>query len=163
VNTSLCREVIDRGLSSLAAALNQRPPSEDTVDVWTDLFAGENPQLVAKCFRRLAEEVERFPPPRRMRSLLAEYKPSGNAALTHTEGSDKNGKPCWFWSDAPTVPTYRPTDCEEGRALLAALNELGKQKRLPGTEKVKARRAELQAQKVQILSGRTTREPGDET
>ena len=85
------REVIEHGVKGVAAALNQRKPSAATIDAWSDLFADENPKLLAACFRRLAEESERFPTPRRMRSLLAEYRPSSNPALTHTEGFDANG------------------------------------------------------------------------
>ena len=153
------REVIEHGIKSVAAALNQRKPSAATIDAWSDLFADENPRLLAACFRRLAEESERFPTPRRMKSLLAEYKPSSNPALTHTEGVDANGRPCWFWSDEPTVPTYRGVDCEEGRKALAKLLEICATKGLPGAKEEEARRAELQRQKVKILR---MREPGEE-
>ena len=153
------REVIEHGVKGVAAALNQRKPSAATIDAWSDLFADENPSLLAACFRRLAEESERFPTPRRMRSLLAEYKSSSNPALTYTEGFDANGQPCWFWSDEPTVPAYRGVDCEEGRKGLAKLSEICATKRLPGSKEKEAQRAELQRQKVQILR---MREPGEE-
>jgi len=152
-------EVIEHGIKSVAAALNLKKPSAATIYAWSDLFADENPKLLAACFRRLAEESERFPTPRRMRSLLAEYRPSSNPALTHTEGFDANGQPCWFWSDEPTVPAYSAADCEEGRKALAKLREICATKRLPGSREEEARRAELQRQKVQILR---MREPGEE-
>jgi hypothetical protein len=157
-------EVIERGIASIAAALNQKAPSEATVNVWKELFRKENAHRLAMCFRRLLEESEKFPSPRRMRSLVAEFKPSGNPALTHTEGFDKDRKPCWFWSDAPTVPAYLAADCDEGRACRAKLRELcGATNKLLGTKEEKARRAELQSQKVQILSGKKrVREPGDD-
>jgi hypothetical protein len=153
------REVIEHGIKSVAAALNQRKPSAATIDVWSDLFADENPRLLAACFRRLAEESEKFPTVRRMRGLLAECRPSSNPALTYTEGFDANGVPCWFWSDEPTVPAYSAADCEEARERLAKLRELCAPKRLPGSKEKEARRAELQRQKVQILR---MREPGEE-
>lgn len=158
------REIIAHGLQSVAAALNQRPPRPATVDVWADLFTGENPRLLAKSFRRLAEESEKFPPPRRMRNLLAEYKPSSNPALTHVDGTDRQGKPCWFWNDAPGVPAYLAADCEEGRECCARVRELSRAKTPSGATDEKARRAELQKQKVQILKGKAAigREPGDD-
>jgi hypothetical protein len=164
METFSSREIIEHGLKSVAAALNQRPPSRATVDAWADLFTGENPRLLAKCFRRLAEESEKFPPPRRMRSLLADYKPSSNPAMTHVEGTDRQGKPCWFWSDAPVVPAYIAADCEEGRECRARLRELCQTKTPAGAREEKARRAELQKQKVQILKGKAAigREPGDD-
>jgi hypothetical protein len=158
------REVIEQGLACVSAALNQRPPRPATVDAWTDLFSGENPRCLAQCFRRLAEESERFPAPRRMRSLLSEYKSYGNPALTHTEGLDAKGQPCWFWSDAPTVPTYLAANCPEGLECSAKLRELCQTKTPPGAREEKARRAELQEQKVHILKGKSARarEPGDD-
>lgn len=158
------RGVIEAGIKGIAAALNQKKPSVATIDAWSDLFDGENPRLLAACFRRLAEESERFPPPRRMRSLLAEYKPSSNPALTHLEGTDRQGKPCWFWSDAPGVPAYIAADCEEGRECRARLRELCQAKTPADAREEKTRRAELQKQKVQILKGKAAigREPGDD-
>src|ERR1700722_8943058 len=81
METFSTREIIEHGLQSVAAALNQRPPSSATVDAWADLFTGENPRLLAKCFRRLSEESEKFPTPRRMRSLLADCNPTSHPAL----------------------------------------------------------------------------------
>jgi hypothetical protein len=157
-------EVIERGIASIAAALNQRAPSDATVNAWKGLFSNENAHLLAMCFRRLVEESEKFPPPRRMRSLLAEYKPSSNPAMTHVEGTDRQGKPCWFWSDAPVVPAYIAEDCEEGRECRARLRELCQTKTPAGAREEKARRAELQKQKGQILKGKAAieREPGDD-
>jgi hypothetical protein len=160
----LSREVIEQGLASVSAALNQRPPRPATVDVWASLFTGENPRLLAKCFRRLAEESERFPAPRRMRSLLSDYKSSNNPALTHTEGFDAEGQPCWFWSDEPSVPAYNAANCPEWLEDWAKLRELCQTKTPPGAREEKARRAELQEQKVQILKGKSARarEPGED-
>jgi hypothetical protein len=153
------REVIEAGIKAVAAALNQRKPSAATIDAWLDLFDGESPRLLAACFRRLAEESDRFPTPRRMRSLLAEFKPSANPHVTYVEGFDANGRPCWFWSDNTTLPAYLADDCEEGRSCRAKLRDLYATNKLRGSKEEKTRRAELQRQKVQILSAR---EPGEE-
>lgn len=152
-------EVIERGIASIAAALNQRAPSDATINAWKGLFSKENARLLAMCFRRLVEESDRFPPPRRMRALLAECKPAGNPALTYRQGFDAKGQPCWFWSDAPTVPAYLAADCDEGRACHAELRELCGINKLGPSKEEKARRAELQRQKMQILGAR---EPGEE-
>jgi hypothetical protein len=154
METFSTREIIEHGLESVAAALNQRPPSPATVDAWADLFTGENPRLLAACFRRLAEESEKFPPPRRMRSMLAEYKPSGNPPLTHTGGFDVEGQPCWLWSDAPTVPAYLAANCSEGLECRAKLRRLCGTKKPAGAKEEKARRAELQSQKSKFSEGR---------
>ena len=74
-------------------------------------------------------------------------------------GVGYNFVPCWFWSDAPTVPAYSAADCEEGRACLAKLREVSATKRFPGSKEEEARRTELQKQKMQIVSAR---EPGEE-
>jgi hypothetical protein len=153
------REVIERGLASVAAALNQRPPRPATVDVWDGLFGGDDPRLLATCFRQLAEESEKFPSPRRMRSLLAQFKSSNNPAPTHTDGFDAEGQPCWFWSDEPTVPAYHAEHSPEWLECTAKHRELRKTKRLTGAREEKARRAELQTQKMRILR---EREPGEE-
>jgi hypothetical protein len=152
------REVIEAGIKGVAAALNQKKPSAATIDAWVDLFDGENPRLLAACFRRAAEECDRFPTPRRMRGFLTAVKPSANTPLTYREGFDAEGRACWFWSDQPTVPTYLVHDCEEGRACAEKLREICVTKRLLGSKEAEARRAELQRQKVQILR---MREPGE--
>ena len=157
--TITTRGVIEHGIKSVAAALNQRKPSAATTDAWLDLFDGENPRFLAACFHRLAVESDKFPTPRRMRSLLAEFKPSATPRLTYVEGFDAKGQPCWFWSDNPTVPTYLANDCEEGRAAWAKLRELCATNQLRGSKEEKARRAELQRQKMRILR---EREPGEE-
>jgi hypothetical protein len=156
-------EIIERGITSIAAALNQRPPSDATINVWKALFSNENARVLAMCFRRLVEESDRFPPPRRMRGLLAEFKPRGIPALTHTAGFDAAGRPCWFWSDEPTAPAYRPQDCQEGLEYLARMRKLCASNTPRGSKEEKSRRAELQRQKVEILSAqKRVREPGDD-
>jgi hypothetical protein len=157
--TITTRDVIEHGIKSVAAALNLRKPSAATTDAWSDLFDGENPRLLAACFHRMAIESDKFPTPRRMRSMLADFKPSATPRLTYVEGFDAKGQPCWFWSDNPTVPMYLAKDCEEGRRCLAKLRDLCVTNKLRGSKEEKARRAELQRQKVQILSAR---EPGEE-
>jgi hypothetical protein len=152
-------EVIERGIASIAAALNQRAPSDATISAWKALFSNEDAHLLAMCFRRLIEESDRFPPPRRMRALIAECKPSSNPALTYRQGFDAKGQPCWFWSHEPTVPAYLAADCGEGQACRARLRELCVTNNLRDAREAKARRAELKRQKVQILRAR---EPGDD-
>jgi hypothetical protein len=77
----------------------------------------------------------------------------GRGNFTHTEGTDSRGQACWFWSDAPKVPTYRAQDCAEGRECLERLRQLYEVTRVRGSREEKARRTEMQAQKVKLLKG----------
>jgi hypothetical protein len=153
------REIIEHGLRSIASALNLKPPSPAMIDVWEALFCREDPRLLAKCFHYLVGNSDRMPTPRRMLTLLAALKPSSNPALTHVEGTDSQGTPCWYWGDEPRVPAYRAVDCEGVLECLAKVRELSQAKKGVAASDERARRVELQKQKIQILKEEMQRVP----
>ncbi|MFZ0634325.1 MAG: hypothetical protein WA755_20255 [Candidatus Acidiferrales bacterium] len=142
-------DAIVLGLTMMGGAFRAKI-SELMVITWKELFEREDPRLLRKAFRKIADRDDRFPTPARLHRVLGDLKPQAGGP-THTEGFDKDGVPCWFWSDEPTIPAYRAKDCTEGQVLLATLARIADRMESPTTPaNEKKRRAELQQQKVEM-------------
>lgn len=114
--------------------LYNRRLGEPEIDVWMRLFSNTHPRLLQLALEKVTKESERMPTPGHLTKALAlarEQVHFGDTRITHTEGWDRNKVPCWYWSDAPTVPAYRPQDCEEGCEVLKRLASLADRMELP--------------------------------
>jgi hypothetical protein len=108
------------------ASLYGREISDDAITIWLDIFKNADPRVLALALEKLTAECERMPSPGSLTKQIAiiyDLHPelSKKLQLTHREGTDANGTPCWFWCDEPRVPAYAARDCAEGKAFLKQL------------------------------------------
>jgi len=137
-------EYIRTRILMLAAVFN-RKTSDELVEVFREILRGYPFNALQKAFSKAESTLERFPTPKMMRELCNEEMPSGLWRYDFKPGKDPNGVPCLIDPD-PSCDScrepkslhpnrhcqifrdrldakymYRPQDCPEGRAFLAAL------------------------------------------
>lgn len=111
------------------ALLHGKRIDEKAIEAWMRIFVNTNPKVLARSLQRVTEECERMPTPGMLTKAIAKAKEElqigEKPSVTHIEGKDSNGVPCWFWSDEPyTSPAYLAKDCPEGREFMKTLAQV---------------------------------------
>lgn len=112
-------------------ALHGRKIEDSAVEVWMELFVNHPAQVLEIALKEASRLAERMPTPGLLtREIVKVYEakpwlsPHFKPTPTATEGVDKDGNPCFYWSDDPNTPAYKARECSEGRAFLALLSEM---------------------------------------
>lgn len=103
----------------------------EAMDVWIRLFSSTPPKLLDTALARVTQTSERMPTPGTLQKAIDVIRSESISTTTARiigDGEDRNGIPCVFWSDEPTMPAYKANDCPEGRAFLALLGEMRQKK-----------------------------------
>jgi hypothetical protein len=118
-------ELLRSTLNEWACLYGRKEVKDAEFDVWLRIFASERPDVLANALEKVTKECERMPSPGTLTKAIVrsreELQIRGAPPLRYSAGKDKQGVPCWYWSDDPKTPTYRAVDCEEGRRFLATL------------------------------------------
>ena len=120
-----------RGFLEQWAALYGKTLNEKAIEVWLGIFCRYDVRVLAPALSELTESIDRWPMPGHLTKIISrllENKPwlsrSYHVTPKASEGKDKDGVPCWYWSDKPNEPTYRAVDCSEGLVFLAEFAKL---------------------------------------
>lgn len=93
------------------------------------MFCSTPPKILSLALDRVSKTSERMPTPATLEKAIAAVRSEiGSPSTTPriiAEGEDRNGIPCVYWSDEPTVPAYAAKNCPEGRSFLALLGDMG--------------------------------------
>lgn len=118
--------------------LYRRKVEDAALEIWIRLFKIYRFEALTLALDRVTREAEHMPTPGDLTKALnsiIEQKPwlglHWKHRLSYQEGQDEKGVPCVFWSDAPTIPAYRASDCPEGRMFLALLKDMANAKQMP--------------------------------
>ena len=150
-NSQSNRDLVETALDTFGAAFHRRV-SEETRNLWHELFDMERGWIVAKAIHDICMNDEKMPTPKRMREAIAAYKSNTMNSPTYTPGFDNDGVPCVFWSDEPTIPAYSAENSPIGRECWAKILRWGGQASIGESDEqlVTRRKKELQEQKVKL-------------
>lgn len=127
-----------------------RKMDPEAIAIWVRMFSHTPPKILALALDRVTQSCERMPTPATLQKAIDSVKSelgTGFHGPTATDGTDRDGVPCVFWSDEPTVPAYAAQNCREGRMFLGMMSDwkTGQLKAQPPDQE------ELQKRKTELL------------